>query len=168
MPEITLANLDWMASKSNDISNMIPWSASLSAVLPTQSFKSLDIFFNSPHHCLVGWLFGGCGCVPALSGSFRFLVWGVESQMSWLFGGLMLAALPLINSSASLTVEKKGMITQSANVHNFNKHTIKVCVSCSWQCPRTSAPHVSDGFLTSLQFQVQRMHQGPLEGAVST
>ena len=49
----------------------------------------------------------------------------------------------------------------------FNKRTIKVCVSCCWWCPGTSAPsaaHLSVSLHLSSNDEASR---GPLKGAVS-
>ena len=65
--------------------------------------------------------------------------------------GNCFGAILLVRGHSSLFGSQggqRGVGVGSSNFWNnenkcfFNKHTIKICVSCSWRCPGTSAPSV--------------------------
>ena len=88
----------------------------------------------------------------------------------------------LVVSTTQLSLRKPGLVTYSiifcliftikdqGKKVCFYKHTIKVSVSCSWWCPRTSsssAPHLTVSFYLCRSGSNTRLSQGPLKGAVS-
>ena len=79
-------------------------------------------------------------------------------------------------SAALLTAPTKGSrkggpIWDNENKFGFNKRTVKVCISCSWQCPRTSAPSAPHQtvslYLRVVLQKCTRRGWGPLKGARS-